>query len=457
MDVEVWLYDLSRGLARQLSLQLVGQHFEYIPHTSLVIDGRIEYFFAGHGPGIHSVVPGTTHYGTPIEKRKLGKAEMDIDTIIELLDSLREVYHAGAYDLFEMNCNNFTSDFASLLGLDKQYPRSILDIPRQFQSTPMGRMIMGSMNGVPASGQPVNLNNGHSSHQSAPRSRHPHRSLNLPGFESKITRPLTFKKIPSLDKLAAKLEAVKDEDMIVRILDFIKRREAKGAEDAALPLLADYSAHMKGIRQVLPLQNRFALVDLIRIAAIDPRFAAWLVAEDGRLKSSLPDVQDWSDTPSALQITCLQLVANTFLSPITYTEVKQNKSLSVLLTNLISTCLLSANTTVRLTAASVLHNLASQNHNERLEGKADQIYISEMEGIEEAVVQAVVDEDKDKEALHGLLLALGTLLYCAPDDASIWDLCDAMELKTCLDLRAKGARFASEALLGDVITMLEHR
>ena len=457
MNVEVWIYDLSRGLARQLSLQLVGQYFDYIPHTSLVIDSRIEYFFAGHGPGIYSVVPGTTHYGTPIERRKLGKAEMDIDTINELLESLRDVYKASAYDLFEMNCNNFTSDFASLLGLEKSYPREILDVPRQFQSTPMGRMILGSMNGAPASGQPVNLDNHRSSGPSASSPKHRHWSLKLPGFESKITRPLRYTKIPSLEKVAAKLGTVKDEDTVVQLQAFIKRRDDKGAKDAALPLLPEYSTEMKRIQKILPLESRFALVDLIRIAAIDPRFAAWLVTESDRFEDSLSDVQDWSDAPLGLQITSLQLVANIFISPVAYTEVKQNENLRLLMTNLISSCLLAPEATVRSTAAAVLYNLASQNHNERLEGKPDLISISEMEGIEEAVVQAVIDEDIDKDSLHSLLLALGTLLYCAPGDASIWDLCDALELKTCLDLRTKSVRLSSEPLLEQVILMLEGR
>jgi len=42
MDVELYVYDLSRGLARNMSAGLIGVQLDAIYHTSIVFEG-IEY------------------------------------------------------------------------------------------------------------------------------------------------------------------------------------------------------------------------------------------------------------------------------------------------------------------------------------------------------------------------------------------------------------------------------
>lgn len=48
MDVELYVYDLSQGLARQMSRSFLGIQIDAVYHTALVFEG-IEYFF---GAGI---------------------------------------------------------------------------------------------------------------------------------------------------------------------------------------------------------------------------------------------------------------------------------------------------------------------------------------------------------------------------------------------------------------------
>lgn len=62
--VTLYVYDLSMGLANTFSRQFVGQHFEGIWHTGIVVFGT-EYFFGG---GVCAMQPGTTPYGTPVKK-----------------------------------------------------------------------------------------------------------------------------------------------------------------------------------------------------------------------------------------------------------------------------------------------------------------------------------------------------------------------------------------------------
>lgn len=54
---QLYVYDLSNGLAKSLSRQLTGRQFDAIYHTSIVVYG-VEWFF---GQGIASSQPGQTH------------------------------------------------------------------------------------------------------------------------------------------------------------------------------------------------------------------------------------------------------------------------------------------------------------------------------------------------------------------------------------------------------------
>ncbi len=42
MEVELYLYDLSRGMARNMSASLIGTQLDAIYHTSIVLEG-VEY------------------------------------------------------------------------------------------------------------------------------------------------------------------------------------------------------------------------------------------------------------------------------------------------------------------------------------------------------------------------------------------------------------------------------
>ncbi|KAF7586038.1 hypothetical protein BBP40_009655, partial [Aspergillus hancockii] len=136
MDVELYVYDLSKGLARQWSLPLTGTHMDAIYHTSIVLNG-VEYYF---GHGIQTAVPGSTHHGQPMERTHLGKTELPADVITEYIQSLEDIYTPESYDLFLHNCNNFTQDLAMFL-VGKSIPDHIRNLPQTFLSTPFGQMM----------------------------------------------------------------------------------------------------------------------------------------------------------------------------------------------------------------------------------------------------------------------------------------------------------------------------
>ncbi|KAJ5746235.1 hypothetical protein N7520_011417 [Penicillium odoratum] len=136
MDVELYVYDLSQGLARMYSAALTGTQMDAIYHTSIVVGG-MEYYF---GSGIQTALPGSTHHGQPMEKIHLGSTELPADVIEEYLGSLAEVYTPESYDLFLHNCNNFSQDFAMFL-VGKSIPEKIRSLPSTFLNTPFGQMM----------------------------------------------------------------------------------------------------------------------------------------------------------------------------------------------------------------------------------------------------------------------------------------------------------------------------
>lgn len=139
--MQLLVYDLSQGLARQMSMGLLGFQLDAIYHTSIELDGR-EYVYDGN---VVAITPGSSHLGQPMQRLLLGKTELPMEVIEPYLDSLREIYTIQAYDLWKHNCNNFSNDFATFL-LGKGIPDHILHMPDAVLQSPMGRMLMPALN-----------------------------------------------------------------------------------------------------------------------------------------------------------------------------------------------------------------------------------------------------------------------------------------------------------------------
>ena len=61
--VTLLVYDITMGIAKGMSMMLVGQQIDAVYHTSVIVYGR-EYFYGG---GICNTLPKQTPYGKPIE------------------------------------------------------------------------------------------------------------------------------------------------------------------------------------------------------------------------------------------------------------------------------------------------------------------------------------------------------------------------------------------------------
>ncbi|KAI0688322.1 DUF862-domain-containing protein [Cytidiella melzeri] len=131
--VQLYVYDLSNGLARQLSRQLTGRQIDGVWHTSVVVYGK-EIFY---GQGISITAPGQSHHGQPLQVVDMGETAIDEATFHEFLDEMREHYTADKYHLLDFNCNSFTNDCIGLL-TGGSIPDWIKDLPSDILSTPFG-------------------------------------------------------------------------------------------------------------------------------------------------------------------------------------------------------------------------------------------------------------------------------------------------------------------------------
>ncbi|KAF9154922.1 hypothetical protein BG015_011606 [Linnemannia schmuckeri] len=141
--VTLFVYDLSQGMARTMSLGLVGRQIDAIYHTSVVIFGR-EFFY---GQGIMSAIPGTTPHGQPMERVDMGETEIPQEVFMEFMDNMRETYTADAYHLLDNNCNNFTNDVCQFL-VGKNIPDRITSLPADFLNTPFGQSMRPMIEGM---------------------------------------------------------------------------------------------------------------------------------------------------------------------------------------------------------------------------------------------------------------------------------------------------------------------
>ena len=135
--VSLHLYDLSQGMARAMSAQLLGKQLDGIWHTGIVAFGQ-EFYFGG---GIQCGPPGGTHFGRPLQVIELGESHIPQELFEEFLAEISPRFTMHTYNLLRHNCNNFSNEIANFL-VGSGIPQHILDLPDEVLSTPFGQQIM---------------------------------------------------------------------------------------------------------------------------------------------------------------------------------------------------------------------------------------------------------------------------------------------------------------------------
>jgi desumoylating isopeptidase 1 len=162
-EVILAVYDLSRGMARSLSAQILGgpeYAIDMVPHTGLVVHGY-EYFF-GAGAGIQREEPEAFRRSRdmdPVQLVSLGRTSVSQADFERWCHdrTLDGSYGGLSYDLLRRNCNNFSNDAArNGLRLHQGVPEWILQVPQKFVSSPMGMMMRPVLENMQLSGPSSN-------------------------------------------------------------------------------------------------------------------------------------------------------------------------------------------------------------------------------------------------------------------------------------------------------------
>jgi hypothetical protein len=134
--VQVYLYDLSQGMAKALSMGFLGKQIDGIWHTGLVVYGS-EYYYGG---GIQASRPGGSMAGQPQTVIDIGYTRVAPETFHTFLSGVSHRFTAATYSLLSHNCNNFTNE-ACLFLTGKPIPSYITGLPEEALATPFGAML----------------------------------------------------------------------------------------------------------------------------------------------------------------------------------------------------------------------------------------------------------------------------------------------------------------------------
>ncbi|KAF4976060.1 hypothetical protein FZEAL_7238 [Fusarium zealandicum] len=568
MDVQLLVYDLSKGLARQMSMRMLGFQLDAIYHTSIQLNSR-EYVYDG---GIIAIAPGTSHLGQPMERIHLGTTNLPMDIIEEFLESLRPIFTLEAYDLFHHNCNNFSDSFSNFL-VGNGIPEHIAKMPQAVLDSPMGRMLLpqlaqgvnaGRQNGsilglqqsaqTPGHYQPVAAskhsvknvttiseftslmegaksscavvfftsatcppckllypiydelaqevgdkatlikvdisqpqahqiasqysvratptlitflrgeqeNRWSGADQAALRGNvqllvnmafplHPHEKLRLPNFSSLDAKPVLYSKVPPLDKLMVKMgDQVASKPEVKALKQYLEDRAKDGPQSALVPDMSHLSSLIKDSTSILPIDVLFTIVDLFRCALSDPRVSGFFAEEQGHgtVRAVLDVVNKEASCPYALRLVTLQMACNFFSTPLFPEEIMRDGTLRAAVILLISSSFFDeGHNNVRVAASSLLFNLSLANRRARNDSKPSLSGDDELE-LAASVVEAISLEEKSSEALHGMLLALGHLVYGTALDGELPDLLQAVGAEDTI--LAKKGKFPDEKLVAEV-------
>lgn len=561
MDVQLYIYDLSNGLARQMSLALLGTQIDAVYHTSIVMEG-LEYVYDG---GIKIIKPGQNSW-TPLQILDMGKTELPMDVILEYVESLKEVYTMEAYDIWSHNCNNFSNDLSTFL-LGKGIPDHIANLPQAVLNTPFGRVLAPQVNQIVeqrrktglagVGGGSIRESKKHSgpslvkqattnlelekllneakascatvfftSETCAPCKKlyplyeelaaearhkaliiivditrsydigskysirstptfitflngeqterwsgagparlkgnvqmliqmawppHPHLALHLPALRSASTHPVLFSKLPPLGKLKAKMGICAEDGAVMGIMKFVSNRANGGPIEAPLPDLDAFSRFMRTAPQKLPPEIMFTIVDLMRIALIDPRFSGYYAEEKDHktVAPLLTYVNGLKNCPYSLRLVALHMACNLFTSHLYLPHILKCPELTTPLVELITSSLLDdKHHNVRVAAASLAFNIAAANSRCRTEEFLDPLPEGDQVELAASLLEAISVEEESPEALKGFLLAFGYLVFCVPKDSELIDMLRSMDAQGTM--LGKKKLFPKEPLIDDI-------
>ena len=137
MEVTLYMYDLSGGMAAAMSQQLIGSRMEAIWHTAIVVNGR-EFFFDSVN-GIDEASAGSTRFGMPMRKEVMGTTTKSLAELRTWnAQMMKTKFGPWHYQLLTNNCNHYSADTAAFLGVGTAFPVTVTGMVGGLMASPIG-------------------------------------------------------------------------------------------------------------------------------------------------------------------------------------------------------------------------------------------------------------------------------------------------------------------------------
>lgn len=281
---------------------------------------------------------------------------------------------------------------------------------------------------------------------------HPHILLRLPTLQRAHKTPVTYNKIPPIEKLIAKMGPYGTDPAVGALKEFITTRQQSGAVEASLPNLPAVTTFISKSLQTLSPESLFPVVDLFRLALVDPRVSGYYAEDASATVFKVLNTVNRLDTscPYQLRIVTLHMACNLFTSQLFPIKLFLELSYATPLLQLVTSSLLdNEHSAVRVAASSLAFNIAASNHQQRVQGNADFLPESYQVELVASLLEAMGREKESKDGMRGLLTAVGLLKYMAPKGGEVDDLCEAVGAKDIIT-EAKGAFTSLKELANEV-------
>ncbi|XP_069358577.1 uncharacterized protein [Maniola hyperantus] len=165
VPVDLYIYDLTNGLASLLSPSILGRQVEGVWHTAVVVFER-EYFYGG--AGVTSCAPGSTQLGAPHRVERLGATFVPFPVFNEYIQGLATTTYTGeAYRLLEHNCNHFSDEVAQFV-CGARIPKHILAQPERDLPPPLRLALQAMLDKLVPDGDQVYANGVRHSRRDSP-------------------------------------------------------------------------------------------------------------------------------------------------------------------------------------------------------------------------------------------------------------------------------------------------
>jgi thiol-disulfide isomerase/thioredoxin len=272
---------------------------------------------------------------------------------------------------------------------------------------------------------------------------HPHLSQSTPHLLRQSQRPVTFTKIPPLEKLVAKMGDAGKDPAVSSIMSFIDTRERFGAIEAPLTKLPQFADFLRKTTTLLSPELLFTALDLLRVALTDVRVAGFCAEEHKGATGTPATVHHLLDhvdklgasAPYPLRLTSLHLACNLFTSPLFIPHVL-SAPLSATLISILTTGLLDdKHPSLKVSALSLAMNIASSNHQIRMKkyggtatvSSESELAESEQTELMASLLETLSTESEWNENQKMALIATGWLAYGADMDGELRDLWRVMD------------------------------